>query len=98
MPVGATLVVRDDIMGLANRYGTRAGLERELKRYEKRGDAARTRVERRLRQRRTRIERAVKQNRRRVEREVGTVRKDSAKRSDAVTHAGRASSCPQLRS
>ncbi len=84
VPVGASLVVRDDIKGLATRYGTRAGLERELKRYEKRGNTARTRVERRLRQRRNRIERAVKQNRRRVEREVGTVRSDLAKRSDVV--------------
>lgn len=85
VPVGASLVVRDDIKGLANRYGTRAGLERELKRYEKRGNTARTRLERRLRQRRTRIERAVKQNRRRVQREVGTVREDLVKRSDIVS-------------
>jgi hypothetical protein len=85
VPVGAGLVVRDDIRGLVTRYGTRAGLEREIKRYEKRGNTARTRAERRLRQRRTRIERAVKQNRRRVEREVGTVRQDFAKRSDLVS-------------
>jgi hypothetical protein len=93
-------VVRDDlastVRGFATRYVTRSGLERELRRYERRGGAARhrfernlrrrrNRIERELRQRRNRMERAVRQNRRRVEREVRTVRKDLGKRSDMVT-------------
>ena len=91
MPVGASLLARDNLVstvkGLATKYRTRAGLERELKRYERRGATARnrferqvrktrTRFERELRQRRTRVERTVKQNRRRLEREVRSVRKD----------------------
>jgi hypothetical protein len=100
IPVGASLVVRDDLVstvrGFATRYVTRAGLEREFKRYERRGGVARSRlerslrrrrnrIERELRQRRSRMERSVRQNRRRVEREVRTVRKDLGKRSDIVT-------------
>jgi hypothetical protein len=100
IPVGASLIVRDDIVstvrGFATRYVTRAGLERELKRYERRGGVARNRLERnirrrrkgferQLRSRRNRMERAVRQNRRRVEREVRTVRKDLGRRSDMVT-------------
>ena len=100
IPVGAGLSVRDDLVstvrGFATRYVTRAGLGRELKRYERRGGVARNRLERgmrrrrnrlerELRQRRNRMERAVRQNRRRVEREVRTVRKDLGKRSDIVT-------------
>ena len=97
VPVGASLLARDNLVstvkGFATKYRTRAGLERELKRYERRGATARnrferqvrktrTRFERELRQRRTRVERTVKQNRRRLEREVRSVRKDLEKQSE----------------
>jgi hypothetical protein len=100
VPVGATLIVRDDIVstvkGFTTKYRSRAGVERELKRFERRGVTARNRLERQvrrtrtkfereLRQRRTRVERAVKQNRRRLEREVRSVRKDLQKQSDQLT-------------
>ena len=91
VPVGASLLARDNLVstvkGFATKYRTRAGFERELKRYERRGATARnrferqmrktrTRVERDLRQRRTRVERTLKQNRRSVERELRSVRRD----------------------
>ena len=100
VPVGASLVARDNLVstvrGLATRYRTRTGLERELRRYERRGATARnrlerqvrrtrTKVERELRQRRSRLERTVRQNRRRLEREVRTVRKDFERQSGVVT-------------
>jgi hypothetical protein len=100
VPVGASLLVRDNLVstvkGFATRYSTRAGLERELKRYERRGATARnrferqvrkarTKFERELRQRRSRVERTVKQNRRRFEREVRSVRKDLEKQSGTLT-------------
>ncbi len=99
VPVGATLLARDNLVssvrGLTSKYRTRAGVERELKRYERRGATARnrverqvrktrTRVERELRQRRSRVERTVKPNRRRLEREVRAVRKDFEKQSTLV--------------
>jgi hypothetical protein len=100
VPVGASLLVRDNLVssakGLATKYRTRASLERELKRFERRGATARnrferqvrktrTRFERELRQRRTRVERTVKQNRRRFEREVRSVRKDLERQSESLS-------------
>ncbi|HWC85435.1 MAG TPA: hypothetical protein VG388_02780 [Solirubrobacteraceae bacterium] len=100
VPVGAGLLARDNLVsnvrGLSTRYSTREGVERELKRYERRGVTARTRFERQvrksrtrferdLRQRRRSIERTVKQNRRRLEREVRSVRKDLEKQSETLT-------------
>jgi hypothetical protein len=99
VPVGAGLVARDNLVssvkGIATKYRTRAALERELKRYERRGATARnrferqvrrtrTKFERELRQRRSRVERTVKQNRRRFEREVRAVRKDFERQSSLV--------------
>jgi hypothetical protein len=99
VPVGASLLVQENIVstvkGFATKYRTRTSVERELKRYERRGVTARnrferqvrktrTRFERELRQRRTRVERTVKQNRRRLEREVRTARKDLTKQSGVV--------------
>jgi hypothetical protein len=100
VPVGAGLIVRDDIVstvkGLATKYRTRAAFGRELKRFERRGVTARnrferqvrrqrTKFERELRQRRTRVERTVKQNRRRLEREVRQVRRDFERQSGLVS-------------
>ncbi|HYZ81826.1 MAG TPA: hypothetical protein VE571_11175 [Solirubrobacteraceae bacterium] len=100
VPVGAGLLARDNfvttVKGLATKYGTRASVERELKRYERRGASARnrferqvrrtrTKFERELRQRRNRVERTVKENRRRVERDLTSVRKDLGKQSEVVT-------------
>jgi hypothetical protein len=100
VPVGASLLARDNLVstvkGLTTKYRTRAGLEREIKRYERRGATARNRFERQvrrtrakfereLRQRRTTVERTVKQNRRQFERQVKSVRKDLEKQSGAVT-------------
>jgi hypothetical protein len=99
VPVGASLLVRDNLVstvrGLVGKYRSRAGVERELKRYERRGASARnrferqvrktrTRFERQVRQRRSLVERTVKQNRRRFEREVRSVRKDLERQSGQV--------------
>ncbi len=99
VPVGASLLVRENLVstvkGFATKYRTRAGLEREIRRYERRGVTARnrferqvrktrTRFEREMRQRRNRVERTVKQNRRRVERDLRTVRKDTGARFEKL--------------
>ncbi len=74
VPVGASLMARDDLVstvrGLAGKYRTRAGVERELKRYERRGATARNRFERQVRKTRTRFERDLRQRRGRVEKLV----------------------------
>ena len=99
VPVGAGLLARDNLVstvkGLAGKYRTRTGLERELKRYERRGATARnrferdvrrarTRVEREVRQRRGLVESAVRQNRQRLGSELTSVRRDFEKQSGAV--------------
>jgi hypothetical protein len=100
VPVGASLLARDNLVttvkDITTKYRTRTGLERELKRYERRGATARnrferqvrrtrTRVERELRQRRNSVQRTVKQNRRRFEREVRSARRDFEKQSGTLT-------------
>src|SRR5205823_813480 len=85
VPVGAALEARDRVVELARGYRTpelaQRRIERDLKRFERRGTTARnrverelkrtrTRVERELRQRRNRVQRVVRRNRTRVEREV----------------------------
>ncbi|MDQ6778329.1 MAG: hypothetical protein M3071_19395 [Actinomycetota bacterium] len=100
VPVGAGLIARDTLVssvrGLTTKISTREGVERELKRYERRGATARnrferqvgktrTRFERDLRQRRKSVERTVKQNRRKLEREVRSVRKDFEKQSGTLS-------------
>jgi hypothetical protein len=100
VPVGAGLIARDTLVssvrGLTTKISTRESVERELKRYERRGATARnrferqvrktrTRFERDLRQRRKSVERTVKQNRRKLEREVRSVRKDLDKQSSTLT-------------
>jgi hypothetical protein len=88
VPVGASLLARDNLVatvgGLVTKYRTRNGLEREIKRYERRGATARNGLERQVRRTRTRFERQLRQNRRRVERDVRSVRKDVEKRSGMV--------------
>jgi hypothetical protein len=88
VPIGASLVARDNLVstvrGLTTKYRTRTGLERELKRYERRGATARNRFERQVRRTRTRFERELRQRRRRFEREVRSVRKDFEKQSGVV--------------
>jgi hypothetical protein len=72
--VGATLEARDRVLGLAgefvNRFGTRAAAEREvnkdLRRFERRGTTARNQLERDVKKARTRLERAVRTRRRNV--------------------------------
>jgi hypothetical protein len=100
VPFGAGLLAQENLVStvrdLATKYGTRAAVERELKRYERRGTTARNRFERQvrrtrtqfereLRQRRGLLERTMRQNRARLEREVRSVRKDFERQSSVVT-------------
>jgi hypothetical protein len=100
VPVGASLLASDNLVAtvkdFTTKYRTRTALERELRRYERRGTTARnrferqvrktrTRFERELRQRRNSVQRTVKQNRRRFEREVRSVRRDLEKQSATLT-------------
>jgi hypothetical protein len=99
VPVGVTLLVRDDVVStvkdIAGKYQAPGGLEKELKRYEKRGATARTRLERQVRKQRTKVEQdlrqrraqfevAIKDNRKLVETNIASFRKDLEKQSALV--------------
>src|SRR3977135_3599854 len=98
IPVGAALTATDRVAeavtDLAKTYSTpetaQKRLERDLRRFERRGTTARnraerrikrtrTRVERELRQRRTRAVRVAKRNSTRFERQAKNVRRDVEK-------------------
>ena len=101
--VGATLEARDRVVGLAgvlvSRYGTRTAAEREvnkdIRRFERRGNTARNQLERDAKKARTRVERAVRtrrreaerllrRNRRAVEREVNAAERQTARQPNPV--------------
>lgn len=71
IPFGAALTATDRVTetvgDLAKTYGTRARaqkrIERDVKRFERRGSTARNRVERELKKTRTRVERELRQRR-----------------------------------
>jgi hypothetical protein len=103
IPVGAALTatdrVADAVAEFARVYGTpetaQKRVERDLRRFERRGSTARnraerrikrtrTRVERELRQRRNRAQRLVRRNSTRLQREVRSVRRDLGKQSRAA--------------
>ena len=61
MPVGAGLIARDNIVstvrGIADTFASRAAMERELEKLDRRGATARDRFEHQVRRRRSTIER-----------------------------------------
>src|SRR4051794_25756400 len=71
IPVGAALVARDTLVDnvtevakpYRNRETASKALERDIKRFERRGTTARNRVERELKKARTRVERELRQRR-----------------------------------
>src|SRR5688500_1879497 len=63
IPVGAALVARDSVVETAKGFQTRTGVERELKRFERRGNTARNRALREFKRSRTRVEREIRKRR-----------------------------------
>ncbi len=84
VPIGAALIARDRVLEVVDTYGTRAGVDAEVKKFERRGAKARTQAERRARKTRTQIERELRTRRTRVEREVTKARKDAEKQLKAL--------------
>jgi hypothetical protein len=73
IPVGAALEARDRVAGtvgdLVTATRSRTALEKQLKRFERRGGSARTQLEREVRRTRTRIERRGRTARRELDRQ-----------------------------
>ena len=78
IPVGAALEARDRVAGTVGELVTttrsRRQLERQLKRFERRGGSARTQLEREVRRTRTRLERQTRTARRGFERQRAQLR------------------------
>ena len=98
VPVGAALEARDAVAGtvedLQARYGTAEAAEKQLKRFERRGEKVRKQAERRVKKARTRVERELKARRRTAEKRVRTERtrvereaKQAAARMESVREA-----------
>jgi len=95
VPVGAALIVRDNLVEAVKPFRTLQSTERQLKRFERRGNTARnqlerdvkrtrTRLERQLRQRRSGATRLVKRNRRNLETQVKSARRDFGRGTDKL--------------
>jgi uncharacterized protein YfcZ (UPF0381/DUF406 family) len=82
--VGAVLSARDRIVEVADSYSSRSKAERQLKKFERRGSTARTRVQREVRKNRTRVERTLNRNERRIERNVQAARRDLGRDSTGL--------------
>ena len=80
IPVGAALEARDRVAGTVEELVTttrsRTALEKQLKRFERRGGSARTQLEREVRRTRTQLERRTRTARRGFERQRTQARKN----------------------
>jgi hypothetical protein len=75
IPVGAALEARDRVADLVTTTRSRSALEKQLRRFERRGGSARTQLEREVRRTRTRLERQTRSARRGFDSQRTQVRK-----------------------
>lgn len=79
IPVGAALIARERVItGVSDAiagYSTPTKAQSQLRKFEHRGSAARTRLEREVRKTRTRVERELRQHRRELDRRRGRLAK-----------------------
>jgi len=93
IPVGAALVARDRVVEtvseLTKTYSdpetAQKRIERNVKRFERRGSTARNRVERQVKRTRTRVERELRQRRTRVERQAKAAQRSVSRRANLVS-------------
>jgi hypothetical protein len=68
IPVGAALIARERVASgvseVVSTYSTPSKAQTQLRRFERRGNTARSRLEREVRKTRTRVERELRQRRR----------------------------------
>lgn len=79
IPVGAALIARERVVSSVSdaiaSYSTPTKAQIQLRKFEHRGSAARTRLEREVRKTRTRVERELRQRRRELDRRRGRLAK-----------------------
>lgn len=76
IPVGAALAARDVVVDVAKTYASRESAEKELRRFERRGNTARNGLRRDVKRTRTRVERELRQRRGNVVKGVDEARAD----------------------
>ncbi|MGH2912877.1 MAG: hypothetical protein ACRDJ3_10445 [Solirubrobacteraceae bacterium] len=84
IPVGAALIARERVVETIDSYSTPSKANAQLRKFERRGHTARSRVEREIRKTRVRVEREVRQTRGRVEREVTRRKRDGEELASRV--------------
>lgn len=85
IPVGAALEARDRVADIVTTTRSRTALEKQLKRFERRGGSARTQLEREVRHTRTRLERQTLSARRGFDRQRTQVGKNLDLNVEALT-------------
>jgi hypothetical protein len=88
IPIGAALIARERVVAgvsdTIDNYSTPSKANAQLRKFERRGNTARSRVEREIRKTRVRVEREVRQTRGRVEREVTRRKRDGEELANRV--------------
>lgn len=88
IPVGAALIARDRVLAAVDEaisnYNSTAKASAQLRKFERRGSTARSRLEREVRKTRVRVEREVRQTRSRMEREVRRRKRDGEELASRV--------------
>jgi hypothetical protein len=88
IPVGAALIAREQVVARVNdtidSYASPSKANAQLRKFERRGNTARSRLEREVRKTRVRVEREVRQTRKSVEREVRARRRDGEELANKV--------------
>jgi hypothetical protein len=88
IPVGAALIARERVVARVTNtidsYSSPSKANAQLRKFERRGHTARSRVEREIRKTRVRVEREVRQTRGRVEREVTRRKRDGEELASRV--------------
>lgn len=84
IPIGAALIARERVASTIDTYSSPSKANAQLRKFERRGNTARSRVEREIRKTRVRVEREVRQTRGRVEREVTRRKRDGEELANRV--------------
>jgi hypothetical protein len=88
IPVGAALIARERVLAGVNdaiaHYNSTAKASAQLRKFERRGNTARNRVERELRKTRVRVERELRQTRTLVERGLTRRRREGEELAERV--------------
>jgi hypothetical protein len=92
IPVGAALIARERVAATVSdtisTYSSPTKTQAQLRKFERRGATARSRLEREVRKARVRVERELRQRRSKIESTVESTVSDLEERRDAIAKSG----------